>query len=249
MSQDYTALRNRCGELLTTLREITPQLALYDRERSYSKVESLLREISLKEASANGTTKRFRFQKKISLKKNIPPAETAARSFRDKPALRTGEIISIQSSISSCENLDQCTLTSDPDMDYNERGSIILRNVSNGLVKLQPLPFSTGSVFITDCDNLTIVCSTPSRNAAQIRLRNLNNCRIFILPHDTDCKQVVVLENCVGCVFHKSTEHLLSLQNFSALAEGKSTKERDTNDTQAYKFDLFDESQSAHQLV
>ncbi|QLQ81374.1 hypothetical protein HG537_0F01350 [Torulaspora globosa] len=167
-------------------------------------------------------------------------------STKESITTRVGELITIKSSTASYENLNKCILITEMDTVPSQSGSLILRNIKNSTVKLEPPPFSSGSILITDCDELLIICSTPPNNAVQVRLHNLSNCKLLIQPIDSTTKQVIVLENCSDCIFHKSTEHLLNLQNFSVLAlRGKDDSVEETN---AYRFEPFDVAMSAHQL-
>ncbi|QLL31022.1 hypothetical protein HG536_0A08370 [Torulaspora globosa] len=245
---DYDQLKKTCNELFKRLHGIASQLPPYDRERFHSKVDSLLDTISARESSKDATRNSFRFQKKPSVKNKKATMNAADMPFHTKietMATRVGELITIKSSTASYENLNKCTLISEVDAAGHQSGSLILRNINNSTVKLEPAPFSSGSILITDCENLLITCSTPPKNAIQMRLHNLSNCKLLIRPLDSATKQVIVLENCFDCIFHKTTEHLLNLQNFSALA--LRGKDDNVEDTDASKFELFDITGSTHQ--
>lgn len=151
----------------------------------------------------------------------------------------------MKGSTASYENMNNCTLVTE-NTPFGQSGSLILYNVNNSLVKLDPTPFATGSIFITDCDNLTISFTTPPQNAVQVRLRNLSNCRLLVRPDHSSSEQVVVLEHCTNCIFHKATEHQLKLQNFSALRLDGADHNGGPEDTKDYRFEPFDLAGSAH---
>ena len=200
-----------------------------------------------RESSKDAIPNRFRFQKKLSVKNKrstVNASDTPLHTTKETILTRVEELITITSPTASYENLNKCTLMTEADATRHKSGSLILRNINNGTVKLEPAPFSAGSILITDCENLFITCSTPLKNAIQVRLHNLSNCKILIRPLGSTTKQIVVLENCFDCIFHKDTEDLLDLQNFSAIAM------RGNNDTveetDAYRFEPFDIAGPVH---
>lgn len=139
---------------------------------------------------------------------------------------------------SAFENLEYCTVASARDHSSVDAasGSLYFRNVIKSVINLQRIYFQAGSIFITDCKDSIFFLHLPSEGNIQIRLRNLQKCRILIerLSSDTDYKQVVIVENCCECIFKASTREHLIIQDFSNPFSSDETK-----DQSAFSFEDF----------
>lgn len=215
---------------------MAPSLSPFDKERYYSQVDRLLKQIneqsSLKDSKG---TKMFQFQKKPKLKER---ASSVIKNIQDekKSCAVSNEDVKVKDSTAIYENLNHCTLTTAADMRSSSSGSFILRNATKTLVCLKPPNFQTGSIFISDCANSIILCDTAPNNGIQIRLHNLTDCKLWICPTDSSSKQIVVLENCSKCVFHKSTKERVEIHDFSDL----NLINQRSAESLSYEFKTFD---------
>lgn len=210
-------MKTHCDELFHILTDLSPSLSPYDKERCQSRVDFLLKQINTKESSASKGSKLFQFQRKPRPSKKVVRTHNATQDNYQKAITTTNEQIVVTEPSAVYEDLNHCQVTTKKEHTIEKAGSFILRKVNNTLVRCQPLAFETGSLFITDCERSSIVCDLPPHNAVQVRLHNLKNCKLFLLPTDTTSKQVVILENCTNCIFHEDTKGRLEIKNFTSL--------------------------------
>lgn len=210
-------MKTHCDELFHILTDLSPNLSPYDKERCQSRVDFLLKQINTKESSASRGSKLFQFQRKPKPTKKVARTHNATQHHYQKAITTTNEQIVVTEPTAVYEDLDHCQVTTKREHTIKNAGSFILRKVNNTLIRCQPLVFETGSLFITDCESSSIVCDLPPHNAVQVRLHNLKNCKLFLLPTDNTSKQVVILENCTNCIFHEDTKGRLEIKNFTSL--------------------------------
>lgn len=210
MKADYDALYRM-------LMGISSELSSYDKERCQTRAESLLKQIGERESSKAKGFKPFFFKKKLKvIKKVSKPDPTNVHEQQNAPVTIEKNFI-LTEPTAVYEGLDYCSVTTGKETPTAKSGSLILRNVNHTLIKCQPLTFQSGSLFITDCENIAIMCDLPPQNAVQVRLRNSRNCKLVLNVSDSTTKQIVILENCSGCIFHQATAERLVIKNFTDL--------------------------------
>lgn len=237
-NEDCTSLKTDCNELFLKLTDSSPSLSPYDRKKYQTRVDSLLKLINTKESLTAKKSKLFQFQRKPRSTKKTPITDKTALNPQQETQITRDEHFVITKPAAVYQDLYRCQLTAKTEENTGVTGSLTLQNVNETIVKCQPLTFDSGSLFINNCEGSTIICDVPPHNAVQIRLHNLLNCRLLIRPTDATSRQVVVLENCSDCTFHKEAEQRLEIQNFTNLDLTDSGHED-------YKYETFQVSYTA----
>lgn len=226
-------------DLQTKLNASAPSLTPYEKEHFSSDMENILKLISKKLSKSRGKQRLFSFKQRIlpaTVQENFAQKETLNKT---EEITSTGKDYVLKREDSTFENLEACTVTSESDHsdDGSGSGSLSFYNITRSIINLQKLYFKTGSIFMTDCEDSIILLRLPSQGDIQIRSRNLKNCKFLIetaAPH-SDCKQVVIIENCHDCVFNAGTRQHLVIQDFSNPFQSNSTE-----GSSAFAFKEFD---------
>ncbi|CCD25450.1 GTPase-activating protein CIN2 NDAI_0F01310 [Naumovozyma dairenensis CBS 421] len=246
---DYNDIYLNAIELNKIFNEISNDLPTYDMERYSSQLQSLLKVINSKNISNNtssSNSRRFKFKKTSSLRKKTAKVEEKTNN---------GELTSVDLNTSgksihlsvertqAYKNLVNCIVVSGSNIipeDENVNGSLSFHNIDNTLINLQSIPFNNGSFFISNCKNSVILLATRTNNTIQVRLHELNNCKIYIQSaisgrEGENKDQNVILENCSGIIFHERSKPYLEIQDFTNLnLNGSYTS------NECYRFDDFD---------
>ncbi|CAI4054016.1 hypothetical protein SUVZ_16G0450 [Saccharomyces uvarum] len=238
-TNDYKALQGKSIDLQTELNASAPSLTPYEKEHFSSDMENILKLISIGLSKSKGKKRLFSFKQRIlpaTVQENFAQKETLNKT---KEITTTEKDYVLKRGDSTFENLESCTVTSKSDHsdDDSGSGSLNFYNITRSIINLQKLYFKTGSIFMTDCKDSIILLRLPSQGDIQIRSRNLKNCKFLIetvTPH-SDCKQVVIIENCHDCVFNVGTRKHLVIQDFSNPFQSNSTE-----DSSAFAFKEFD---------
>ncbi|CAI4038996.1 SMKI06G3485 [Saccharomyces mikatae IFO 1815] len=238
-ANDYKTLQEKATNLRRELNSSAPSLTSYEKEHFSNDIESILKCINAELSKSKGNKRRA-----FSFKQKTLPT-TVQEKTKHKALVTTPEKTSVlkknyvlKKGDSAFENLEYCTVASARDHSSVDAasGSLYFRNVIKSVINLQRIYFQAGSIFITDCKDSIFFLHLPSEGNIQIRLRNLQKCRILIerLSSDTDYKQVVIVENCCECIFKASTREHLIIQDFSNPFSSDETK-----DQSAFSFEDF----------
>lgn len=215
------------------LNSIAQDLPPYDLERHSSDIDQLLKTIDEKLSTANRKAKRFQFKRKPRSKAT---GGTDVHYEQDQSTLdipeTCGKTLNIMNNTASFKNINNCKIRSQIELqNIATSGTLAFQNIKSSIINIKDLPFKGGSIFLTDCKNTNIYLNLPANDKVQIRLHNMQDCRIAIdCPKSTDTKQTVVIENCLNCIFLKESQDYVHIQNFSNLGFSN------TSHTHSYEF-------------
>ncbi|QHS76501.1 GTPase-activating protein CIN2 [Saccharomyces paradoxus] len=238
-TNDYKTLQSKTTSLRSELNAVSHSLTSYEKERFSNNIENILKSVNAELSKSKGKKRMFSFKQK-----NLSTA-VQERLVRTEPASTPGNTTAVRKHYilekgdSAFENLELCTVASTGNYcgSVALSGSLYFRSITKSVINLQRVYFQTGSIFITDCTDSIIFLHFPSEGNIQIRLRGLENCKILIekLSSSIDCKQVVIMENCLNCIFNASTREHLLIQDFSNPFQSDKTE-----DNFAFAFEDFD---------
>ncbi|AEY97535.1 FAFL149Cp [Eremothecium gossypii FDAG1] len=214
------AARKRLVDVSLQLTNLAACLPRFDRERYGNKLERLLAAIQERELrNAPAGQKRFHFTRKPP-KQQKPQASTplAAPCAAVTPAnalASTYQVVRVGPADTHFADMRNCQLLSEATAPVTTSALHLQRIVASS-VKLRPIPFEHGSLYIEDCEDVTFMLECPPESDIQIRLRCLRNCKLCITRPDA-VAQKVVLERCTDCIFEKSSQEKVLIQDFGNL--------------------------------
>lgn len=223
--QDACLLKEHAHHLQNLLNHIAPELAPYDLQRYSKDTNEILKLLDVKAPIA---VKSFQFKVKPKFKRKEEAA--VAVTGNDYKLPTKDQLIYLQGRSAVYENLQGCVLENDHSIALT--GSLTLKKLVSCTINLREIPFDEGSIMMVDCNACSIFLHAGKNT--QIRLHNLQNCKILIRPVK-GLRQIVVMENCQNTVFHESCRSSITVQEFDNLAL---TKEKDA--TNNYQFQAFD---------
>lgn len=222
--EDACLLKEHAHQLQNLLNHIAPELAPYDLQRYCKDTNEILKLLDVKAPTA---VKSFQFKKKPKFKRKEEATVTATGNDYKLPT--KDQVIYLQERSAVYENLQGCVLENDHSIALT--GSLTLKKLVSCTINLREIPFDEGSIMMVDCNACSIFLNA-GRNT-QIRLHNLQDCKLLIRPVK-GFRQIVVMENCHNTILHESCRSSITVQEFDNLAL---TKE---DATKNYQFQAFD---------
>lgn len=209
----------------------------YDREKYGRLFEKLFR--TTRDGSLNEevqfrfrVTPRFKGDQPASseMATSIDPQSTVKQSYKVQGEAIRLDLVKGGNNVNSLDGLHRCVVTTPETTPHPtiKNGSISI-GFCDDSVFVVTVPFDNGSIFVTDCKRCVLLFKIPLGDAVQIRLHNLEECKIQIDDNgleDTTKTQTIVIEECAKCSFHAKNPELFSIRNFSAfrLASVSSTE-------------------------
>ncbi|AQZ09426.1 CIN2 (YPL241C) [Zygosaccharomyces parabailii] len=223
--QDTCLLKEHAHHLQNLLNHIAPELAPYDLQRYSKDINEILKLLDVKAPIA---VKSFQFKIKPKFERKERATQTAPVNDYKLPT--KNQVIYLRGLSAVYENLQGCVLENDYSIGLT--GSLTLKTLVSCTINLREIPFDEGSIMMVDCSACSILLHAGMNT--QIRLHNLQNCKILIRPVK-GLRQIVVMENCHNTIFHESCRPSITVQEFDNLAL---TKEK--NAKKNYQFQAFD---------
>ncbi|KAL3230821.1 hypothetical protein RNJ44_01270 [Nakaseomyces bracarensis] len=222
-------------ELSLRFNENMSSFSSYDMERYARVFDHLHRELREHSQSNSNrevqfrfrTTPRFKDEQKVS-STSIPP-EKIPRDYKiqNKTILLES---SIGGNVRTYDGLKNCVIVTPETESHDsattvENGSLSIGYCDDSVFAIS-VPFNKGNIFVTDCTRSVLIFKIPLGDVIQIRLHNLDKCKIQIEPRNSQEKsvsQTVIIEGCKNCSFHaRNTDHF-SIRNFSEFNIKQST--------------------------
>lgn len=226
---DITRLRDEIVQLKQDINQTANELSRYDLEHFSENIRSLLNIVQkqiliLNDQSNSSNRKILHLKRKPKFSDVINNGKLSSMTTINSITIKTvNEKIVISDNVSILQNLEECQISSSSekcnDLRNDISGSLTFSQVNKTRIILLDLPFTKGNIFITDCVDSIIIIQVPSKDAVQLRLHNLSDCKIKIslkepMTSQID-KQTVVIENIKKCLFDLTSRSIITIKNFS----------------------------------
>lgn len=207
----------KVNELHKYLIDISPGLSSHEKEKYGIDITNLVQQIADKERLKEQVKPKifqFKGKERTSDDTRTPAGDVPViEEEMLHNEITTGADIVLREPNCSFLDLSRCKVSSGPNpAPPTKAGSLTFHRIADTVINLQELPFQTGSIFISECQDSVVVFNVPTDGHLQVRLHNLRNCKLLI---SSQHPQTVIMEGCEKCCFHSSTQPNIVIRDFS----------------------------------